>query len=161
MPQPTVCQYKFILRVNLKLCYAKNMQWWMYTVMAIAVLGTADFFRKLASGIKDPVFTNLLFQAGAFTAAIIIFMMHRKTAGDSQSIAYALIGGALISIFSLISFKALSLGPVSVVWPAIRVGGLAFVVILGIFILREKLSFQTVLGFAFATIGIYLLLSHK
>lgn len=129
--------------------------------MAIVTLGTGDFLRKLASNIKDPIFTNLIFQTGAFTAAVIIFLMHRKTAGDSYSIVYALIGGALISIFSLISFKALSLGPVSVVWPAIRVGGLAFVVILGIGVLREKLSIQTMLGFAFAVIGIYLLLSNK
>jgi len=137
------------------------MQWWVYTIMAISALGTADFFRKLASSIKDPIFTNLLFQAGAFTAALVIFLTHRKTAGDSHSILYALIGGVLISLFSLASFKALSLGPVSVVWPAIRVGGLAFVVILGVFLLKERLSMQTILGFTFAAIGLYLLLSHK
>lgn len=129
--------------------------------MAITALGTADFFRKLASNIKDPVFTNLLFQAGAFTAALIIFLTHRKTAGDTNSILYALIGGVLISLFSLASFKALSLGPVSVVWPAIRVGGLALVVIFGIIILKERLSLQTLFGFIFALAGVYLLLSHK
>lgn len=137
------------------------MHWIFYTIAAILSLGTADFFRKLASNIKDPIFTNLLFQTGAFTAAILLFLAHRKTAGDSHSITYALIGGALISIFSAVSFKALSLGPVSVVWPAIRVGGLAFVVVLGIILLREKLSPQTILGFIFAIIGVYLLLSHR
>ncbi len=137
------------------------MQWWVYTLLALTALGTADFFRKLASNIKDPVFTNLLFQTGAFTVALLLFLFHRKTAGDTHSVVYALIGGALISIFSLVSFKALSLGPVSLVWPAIRVGGLVFVVILGVFLLKEKLSFQTILGFTFAVIGLYLLLSHK
>ena len=93
--------------------------------------------------------------------ALLLFVFHRKTGGNSSSIIYALIGGMLISLFSAVSFKALSLGPVSVVWPAIRVGGLAFVVLLGIFLLKEKLALQTLIGFTFAVIGIYLLLSNK
>ena len=137
------------------------MQWLLYTILAITTLGTADFFRKIASNIKDPIFTNLLFQSGAFAAALILFLAHRKTAGDTQSIVYTIAGGVLISLFSLTSFKALSLGPVSVIWPTIRIGGLIFVVLLGILLLKERLSIQTIIGFTFSLIGLYLLLSHK
>lgn len=138
------------------------MNWIVYALIAIAIVGVSDIFRKLGSNLKDPIFSNFVFQAGSFFAATALFLTSRKVVNDKQSIVYALIGGILISLFTLFSFKALSTGPgVSVVMPVLRIGGISLVVLLGVFVLKEKLSLQTVFGFVLSTMGIYLLFSNK
>jgi len=139
------------------------MSWIIYSFIAIGVIGISDLFRKLASHLQDPFFTNLVFQIASVTTAVILFLLFsRKIEDNPRDIIYAVLGGMSISLFSLISFKALSTGPgVSVVIPVLRIGGIALVVVLGIFLLKEKLTLQTILGLLFSAIGIYLLYSNK
>lgn len=138
------------------------MNWIIYSLIAIAIVGISDIFRKLGSNLKDPIFSNFVFQAGSFFAATVLFLTSRKVVNDKQSIIYAVIGGILISIFTLFSFKALLTGPgVSVVMPVLRVGGIALVVLLSVVILKEKLSGQTIFGLVLSAMGIYLLFSNK
>ncbi len=86
----------------------------------------------------------------------------RKVENNSRDIVFALIGGALVSIFSLFSFKALALGPgASTVMPILRIGGVALIAVLGVIFLREKLVPQAIVGLVFSFIGIYLLFSAK
>lgn len=138
------------------------MSWVVWAILAIFLMGTSDLFRKLGSNLKDPAFANLIFQFGSFITAIVLFMIYRKTSNDPKGILFALIGGVLISIFTLISFKTLSIGPgVSTVMPVLRIGGITLVTILGIVILKEKFSVQSLLGIVFSVVGLYLLLSSK
>lgn len=139
------------------------MNWIIYSFIAIGVIGVSDLFRKLASHLQDPFFTNLIFQIASVTAAIILFLLFsRKVENNPRDIMYAILGGVTISLFSLISFKALSTGPgVSVVIPVLRIGGIALVVVLGILLLKEKLTLQTFFGLLFSAIGIYLLYLNK
>lgn len=139
------------------------MNWVIHAIFAIGLSGVSDLFRKLASALKDPFFSNLVFQLGASVAALILYLLFsRKVEYNPKLIYFALIGGATISAFTLFSFKALSVGPgVSVVMPALRIGGVTLVAILGILVLREKITIQTVAGLILSTIGIYLLFSNK
>lgn len=139
------------------------MSWIIYSVIAIGIVGVSDVFRKLASNLKDPFFANLIFQTAAFATTIISFLIFsRKIENNQHGIIFAILGGITIATFSLFSFKALSLGPgVSVVMPILRIGGIAFLVFLGVTILREKLTIQTIFGLIFSTIGIYLLFSNQ
>lgn len=139
------------------------MNWIIYSLIAISIIGVSDLFRKLASNLKDPFFTNLLFQFASFTTALLLyFIFSRKFEQNPRDIYYALIGGATVSLFSLFSFKALSTGPgLSVVIPILRTGGLTFAAMLGLLVLREKLTIQSFLGLIFSVIGIYLLFSNK
>jgi uncharacterized membrane protein len=139
------------------------MSWIIYSLIGIGLMGVSDLFRKLALGLKDPLFTNLVFQSAAFSTAIILFLLFgRKTENNPKYILYAIIAGITICTFSILSFKALSTGPgVSVVMPVLRIGGVSLVAILGIFILKEKLTFQTIFGLLFSGIGIYLLFLNK
>jgi len=139
------------------------MNWIIYALMAIGLMGVSDLFRKLASNFKDPFFANLIFQLGATLAAVITYLIFsRQIESNPKYTLYALIGGALIAIFTLFSFKVLSVGPgVSVVMPVLRIGGVALVALLGVLILREKLTLQTLFGLIFSAIGIYLLFSNK
>src|SRR3989338_7043906 len=139
------------------------MNWIGYSLVAIGIIGISDIFRKLASGLKDPLFANLIFQAASFSAACILFLIFsRTTENNPKSILYAVFGGLTISLFSLFSFKALSTGPdVSTVIPVLRIGGIAFLVILGVLLLKDQLSVQKIVGLLFSVVGIYLLYSNK
>ena len=139
------------------------MSWIFYSLIAIGIVGISDIFRKLASNLKDPFFTNLVFQLSATTFAIITyFIFSRKVENNPKDIVFAILGGITIAAFSLFSFKALSTGPrASVVIPVLRIGGIALLVVLGIVVLKEKLSLQTYIGLIFSSIGIYLLFSNK
>lgn len=140
------------------------MNWVVYSLIAITFMGSSDFFRKLASSSKNAAAANLYFQCAAALLSIIIFVVttDRSVALKPLYIFYAVIGGALISLFTVFSFKALANGPgVSTVMPILRIGGVSLAAVLGILILREKLSMQTALGFLFAITGIYLLFSGK
>ena len=139
------------------------MSWIFYSLIAIGIVGISDIFRKLASNLKDPFFTNIVFQLSATTFTIITyFIFSRKVENNPKDIVFAILGGITIAAFSLFSFKALSTGPgASVVIPVLRIGGIALLVVLGIVVLKEKLSLQTFIGLIFSSIGIYLLFSNK
>ncbi|MBI3955035.1 EamA family transporter [Candidatus Gottesmanbacteria bacterium] len=139
------------------------MNWIGFSIIAIGIVGISDIFRKLASNLKDPFFTNLIFQTAASITTIITFLIFsRNVENDPKGIIYAILGGVTIATFSLFSFKALSTGPgVSVVMPVLRIGGISFLVLLGIIFLKEKISIQTITGLLFSAIGIFLLFTNK
>src|SRR3989338_1316162 len=139
------------------------MSWIFYSLIAIGIVGISDIFRKLASNLKDPFFTNLVFQLSATTFTIITyFIFSRKVENNPKDIVFAILGGITIAAFSLFSFKALSTGPgASVVIPVLRIGGIALLFVFCIVVLKEKLSLQTFIGLIFSSIGIYLLFSNK
>jgi len=139
------------------------MDWKFYALLAIVFTGFSDLFRKLGSDLKDPFFGSLIFQIGTFSTTLIMYLLFsRKVVNDPKGIGFAFIGGVLIAIFTTLSFKALSSGPgASVVLPTLRIGGIMLVVILGIFVLREKLTMSTVFGLLLSVVGIWFLFSSK
>ncbi len=132
-------------------------------MIAIGLMAVSDLFRKIASNLKDPLFANLVFQTSAWIIAVLLYLVFsRKIENNPKDIMSGIIGGATICIFTIISFKTLAIGPgVSVVMPALRIGGVTLVALLGIIILKEKLSIQSVAGMILSAVGIYLLFSNK
>lgn len=139
------------------------MNWIIYALGAISAVAVSDLFRKLGSNLKDPFLSNLIFQIGSITTAVILYLLFsRKFENNSIGVLFALIGGVLISVFTTLSFKALELGPgVSTVIPVIRVGGVLLVAILGVIIFRDKLTWSLVFGILLAVSGVYLIFSGK
>lgn len=139
------------------------MTWIFYATIAIVVIAASDFFRKLASQLHDPFFTALIFQAGSIITTVILYLIFsRKIESNATAVGYAFMGGVLVAIFTLFSFKALATGPgVSTVIPVLRVGGIALIVLLGVFLLREKLTLMTTLGLALSLAGIYFMYVGK
>lgn len=135
------------------------MGWVVYALGAISAVAVSDLFRKLGSNLKDPFLSNLIFQLGSITTALVMFLLFsRKLDLNSRGVVYALIGGVLISIFTTFSFKALETGPgVSTVIPVIRVGGVLLVSILGVLIFRDKVTWNLVVGILLAASGVYLI----
>jgi uncharacterized membrane protein len=139
------------------------MSWVLFAFIATIAVSLADIFRKLGSSLKDPLFSNLIFQTGAFITAIVIyFVFSRQPELNPRGILYAFIGGICLSIFTTFFFKALAIGPgVSTVSPVIRIGSVMLVALLGIFLLREKLTWNLIVGILFASTGVYLLFLNK
>jgi len=139
------------------------MNWIIYSLIAIGIVGVSDLFRKLASNLKDPFFTNLVFQLSATATAIVSYLVFsKKIENNPRAIFFAVLGGVTIATFSLFSFKVLSIGPgASVVIPVLRIGGIALLAILSVVVLKEKITTQTFFGLIFSAIGIYLLFSNK
>lgn len=139
------------------------MSWIIYALGAVSAGAISDLFRKLGSNLKDPFLSNLIFQVGSLTTAIILYLIFsRKIEANHQGMTYALIGGVLISIFTAFSFKALADGPgVSTVIPVIRIGVVLLVVILGVLLFKDKLTWNIVLGILLASSGVYLLFLNK
>ncbi len=143
---------------------ATNMSWILATIISLCFYAISDLFRKLSSQqISIPAFANLMFQTGSILSAISVFILSdRKMIANPQGIIFAILGGFLVSLATVFSFRALIAGPgLSVVMPAIRIGSVALVAILGILVLKEKLSTQTFFGLIFSAVGIYLLFSNK
>lgn len=137
------------------------MAWLLYAIGAIAAVATSDLFRKLGSNLKDPFTSNLIFQIGSVSTAVLLWLaFSRKFENDSPSLSYALVGGVLISMFTTLTFKALEAGPgVSTVIPVIRVGGVVLVAILGVLLFGDKPTWNLALGIILATAGVYLIFS--
>lgn len=143
--------------------YNMLMSWIIFALGAIGAGAISDLFRKLGSNLKDPFLSNLVFQLGALSTAIILYLLFsRKLEGNPKGMMYALIGGIMISVFTTFSFRALAGGPgVSTVMPVLRIGVVLLVVILGIVLFREKLTWNIVLGTLLAGTGVYLLFLNK
>lgn len=139
------------------------MDWKIITLFAIAFIGFSDLFRKLGSDLKDPFFGSLVFQIGTFATTVIMYLLFsRKIVNEPKSMAFAFLGGVLIAIFTTLSFKVLAIGPgASVLFPVLRIGGIALIVVLGIIFLKEKLTINTITGLTLSFIGIYLLFSNR
>ncbi len=139
------------------------MNWIIFALGAISSGAISDLFRKLGSNLKDPFLSNLVFQVGSLTTAIILYMIFsRKVEGNSKGILFALIGGVFISIFTTFSFKALASGPdVSTVIPVLRIGVVLLVVILGILLFKDKITWNLIIGIILATLGVYLISLNK
>lgn len=138
------------------------MNWIFYALGAISAVTVSDLFRKLGSNLKDPFLSNLIFQVGSVITAFTLYILFsRKIEGNPKGMAFAFLGGLLISIFTTFTFKALSLGPVSTVIPVVRVGGVLLVAALGIILFREKFTLNIALGILLSCIGLYLLFTTK
>ena len=135
------------------------MSWIFYAIAAIGFGALSDLFRKFGSTVKDPFLDNLIFQTAAFMTAIILYMLFsRKTVPGGNVMTYVILGGICISLFTTFFFKSLSIGPgVSVVAPIVRAGALILVVLLGVILLHEKISWQLITGIVLASFGIYMI----
>ena len=65
------------------------MNWILYALGAISAVAVSDLFRKLGSNLKDPFFSNLVFQVGTFSTAVIMYLLFsRKLEGNPKGMMY-------------------------------------------------------------------------
>jgi uncharacterized membrane protein len=130
-------------------------------IAAMVTLGFADFATKQASGRLSPALGTLIYAATATVPALIWTMWSRASAPlvvSRSGVMWAVLTGLAFSVFAGLLFFLFSQGVnLSAGTPLIRLGGIALAGLLGMIVLREPFSFQSLAGFALAAAGILLI----
>jgi len=133
----------------------------LFFIAAMITLGFADFATKQTSGRISPALGTLIYAASAMVPAIIWTAWSRADAPllvTRLGVMWAVFTGIAFGIFAGLLFYLFSKGVnLSVGTPIIRLGGIAFAAMLGIVVLREEFSKQSLAGFVLAVFGILLI----
>jgi len=130
-------------------------------IASMVTLGFADFATKQASGRISPALGTLIYAASAMMPALAWTLWTRAHAPlvvTRSGIGWAIATGLAFGVFAGLLFFLFSHGVnLSLGVPVIRLGGIAFAAVLGIFVLREPFSLQSLAGFVLAALGIVLI----
>jgi uncharacterized membrane protein len=131
--------------------------WIFYMLGATFAISISDIFRKLGSSLRDPFLANFVFQIGALAMAAVLWMFFsRHVEFNDKGMISALAGGLFLSLFTALVFKALEVGPgISMVMPIVRMGSIVLVVMLGVLLLREKMTWTLFTGVSLSILGVY------
>jgi len=130
-------------------------------IAAMATLGFADFATRQTAGRISPALGTLIYAATATVPALIWTTWSRAQAPllvTREGFTWSVLTGLAFGIFAGILFFLFSKGVnLSIGTPVIRLGGTAFAALLGIIVLREGFSRQSLAGFVLAALGILLI----
>jgi drug/metabolite transporter (DMT)-like permease len=130
-------------------------------IASMVTLGFADFATKQASGRLSPALGTLIYAASAMVPALawtIWTRAHAPLVVTRAGIGWAMATGLAFGIFAGLLFFLFSHGVnLSLGTPIIRLGGIAFAALLGVFVLREPFNIQSFAGFILAALGILLI----
>ena len=136
--------------------------WFWYAVLAAVLYGAHQIFTRLAAERIGEGLGGFIVEASA-ALSILIYLAILWFAGRSTQkfsgagLTYSLVTGICVGAGTIAFFLLFQKGgPLSSV-PAILAGGAALMAIAGILFFREPLSWQRIVGVAFAIIGLFLL----
>jgi transporter family protein len=136
--------------------------WFWYAVLAAVLYGAHQIFTRLAAERIGEGLGGFIVEASA-ALSILIYLAILWFAGRSTQkfsgagLGYSLVTGICVGAGTIAFFLLFQKGgPLSSV-PAILSGGAALMAIAGILFFREPLSWQRIVGVAFAIIGLFLL----
>src|SRR5678815_1004122 len=113
-------------------------------IISMITLGFADFATKQASGRITPALGTLIYAASAIVPALAWTLWTRAHAPlvvTRAGIGWAIATGLAFGVFAGLLFFLFSHGVnLSLGTPVIRLGGIAFAALLGIFVLREPFN---------------------
>lgn len=141
------------------------MNWLPYAAVTAVTLAAADALVKLASGKLSNSVAMLLYGICTFLVGLT-WVLWQRTHGVPQ---YAQPGGIVAAMGVGIVFSFVTLGlyatfgagaPISLASPAIRLGGLVLVSLVGLTIWHEPLTWRYVAGLLLACGGIYLIITR-
>lgn len=133
----------------------------LFFIVGMAVLGFADFSIKQTSGKISPSLATLIYAVVAILPPLVWTIwtrVHEPLLITRDGVLWAISTGLAFGVFTGILFLLFSQGVnLSIGTPIIRMGGIAVAALLGIVIFRDGWSWQYVIGFALAAIGILLI----
>ena len=120
--------------------------------------GAWGFLSKLLADAIGAVEAQILFTLGMAPAALVAgaSVGWRGLVTSGRGVTYGLLNGLLTAVGTLCFFKALSVGPASIVTPLISVYPLV-TVLLAVVLLRERISLVRMIGAFCAVLGLALL----
>jgi transporter family protein len=136
--------------------------WFWYAVVAAVLYGAHQIFTRLAADHIGEGLGGFIVEASAAFLILIYLGILWFSGRWSQKLSivginYSLLTGICVGAGTIAFFLLFQKGgPLSSV-PAILAGGAAIMAIAGILFFREPLSWQRIVGVAFAIIGLFLL----
>jgi bacterial/archaeal transporter family protein len=136
--------------------------WFWYAVVAAVLYGAHQIFTRIAADHIGEGLGGFLVEASAAFLILIYLGILWFSGRWSQKLSiaginYSLLTGICVGAGTIAFFLLFQKGgPLSSV-PAILAGGAAIMAIAGILFFREPLSWQRIVGVAFAIIGLFLL----
>lgn len=144
--------------------FGAQLMWIVFALLAAAVSAAVVTLSK--AGIKN-VPPSLAFAVQAVLIIIVSWgaavwegLLPEISKIDRRSWVFLVTAGILTATSSLLSFRALSLGDASRVSPLTNVA-LVFSVTLAAIFLKEKLTWQVLLGAGFMVVGVLLIATAK
>lgn len=123
--------------------------------------GLGDFFSKLTAGKISPYLAGILLSLfSAITVAVyLVFVkgLSGNTFITKQGFVYAALGGVAIGVGVIFFFLLMNRAAISTVQPIVKSAVVLAAVILGIIVLREKVSVMQIIGMLLSIVGIYFL----
>jgi transporter family protein len=136
--------------------------WFWYAVVAAVLYGAHQIFTRIAAHHIGEGLGGFIVEASA-ALSILLYLAFISLLGrwNQQSSAlgifYSVLTGVCVGAGTIAFFLLFQKGgPLSSV-PAVLAGGAAIMAIAGILFFREPLSWQRIVGVAFAIIGLFLL----
>ena len=133
-------------------------------IASMATLGFADFATKQASARISPALGTLIYASSAMVLALawtIWTRAHAPLLVTRAGVGWAAATGLAFGTFAGFLFYLFSHGVnLSLGTPIIRLGGIAFAGVLGIIVLKEPFSLQSLGGFVLAALGILLIVTR-
>ena len=145
-----------------KLDFCSMAAWFWYAVVAAVLYGAHQIFTRLAAERIGDGLGGFVVEASA-ALSIFLYLAFLWLSGSwnqkfsASGFNYSLLTGVCVGAGTIVFFLLFQRGgPLSAV-PAILAGGAAIMAIAGILFFREALSWQRIVGVAFAIIGLFLL----
>ena len=133
----------------------------LLALIAGTMNGVGDFFSKLTAGRISPYLAGILISTfSALTiAAYLVFIkgLTGNTYITKSGFFYAALGGVAIGIGVIFFFLLINRAAISQVQPIVKSAVVLAAVILGVLVLREKMTVMQVTGMLLSVIGIYFL----
>jgi uncharacterized membrane protein len=137
----------------------------MLAVAAMVVLALADFALKQASGKISDSLGTLLYASAALAVPLVWTIAgaaRNEIFATRDGVLWSLATGVCFSLFTVLLFLIYRSGAdLSTISPLVRAGGLTFAAVLGIVVLRERLTYEFGLGLLLALVGLLLIGSSR
>lgn len=134
----------------------KGAMWILFALLAAFSAAVVTTLSK--AGIKD-LDPSLAFAVQSVLIVIVAWVVvlvqgntHELKAVNGTTWTYLIVAGIVTTLSSLFTFKALKLGDASVVSPLERIS-LVFAILMAVIFLKEKITWQVILGGLLMTAG--------
>ncbi len=133
-------------------------------IVAMVIIALADLSTKQSAGKISPSLGTLIYAVTTIAIPLAWTVWTRANGGlqiTRDGVLWSISVGVCFSIFTGLMFLLFSQGVnLSIGSPIVRMGGIVIAASLGILVFREGINLQYVIGFLFASFGIFLVVTR-
>lgn len=142
------------------------MGWLVFTLLSAFFNSLMDLFTKFSSGkIHDGVGATFICVFAAIPT--LIYTVYSKLDGQQiytskEGFFFSALAGLTVGTATIFAFKMFATGVnLSLAVPVLRISMILIACFLGLFLLKESLSWKLILGLILSFIGLYLIVGTK